>query len=489
MFFKRKESIPVGYAASNFLLTYFIVGLLILSLAFVFYTKQILQLNRDLDRLVEPLVALAAELPAVEDVGLQNRLSQVFRHFLAESRLSFVITDAKDERVMIARGTDPSIERKLNSEPPLPLSPAEQSKLRSILERMKRNAQGPKQIGEREFPGYIYYGETGVTAVAQIPFVITDLEHKPQKWQIWSELVTAKDATPSQYAQAEMLVHNSQVLGRYAPLSAKLQQGYLYFDTKPYYALFIMPVVLVLVFSTFLAVGFLSYRHIKSCEQAAIWGGLARETAHQLGTPISSLMGWVELLGERNRAKPDEMATEIYASMHNDLVRLQKITARFGTVGSYPRKTAVDINTVVRDVVAYFRKRLPNRSRQIEIHLITSEIPKINANADLLQWVFENLIRNSLDAINKKLGLIEIDVTFDQKKQQIVIQYRDNGSGIQQKDRNKIFMPGVTTKKHGWGVGLTVARRVIEEYHHGQIRLVETSPSGTVFEVVLPIGE
>ena len=489
MLFTRQKAVPAGYVASNFLLTYFIVGLLILSLAFVYYTKQILQLNRDLKKQVEPLADLAAELPSVEDSRLQNRLSQIFKEFLAGSRLRFIITDA-DGKVQVARGVGESIEHKLlDVDPPIPLSPAEQSKLKAISERMKRNTENPRAIDDRTLIGYIYHGEADAKAIDQIPFVITDTAHKPQKWQIWNELITAENATPDQYARAEMFVRQSKTLGRYVPILTSELQGYFYSETRPYYGLFIMPVVLVLVFSTFLTVGFLSYRRIKAFEHAAIWGGLAKETAHQLGTPISALMAWIELLADRNRREKDEMAAEIYTNMQNDLVRLQKITARFGTIGSYPPKTGIDVNSVIDDVVSYFKKRIPNRSKHIEIRVVAPDLPVVNANADLLQWVFENLIRNSLDAMDKKFGLIEINPTFDAKKQKIIIQYQDNGSGIKRKDRRKIFHPGMTTKKHGWGVGLTVVQRIVEEYHHGQIRLVETSPEGTAFEIDLPIEQ
>jgi signal transduction histidine kinase len=236
-----------------------------------------------------------------------------------------------------------------------------------------------------------------------------------------------------------------------------------------------------------LIVGFLSYRRIKTFEQASIWGGLAKETAHQLGTPISSLMGWVELSAELNKQKGDETTAEVYANMQSDLARLQSITERFGKIGSYPQKTRININSVIGDVVAYFQKRLPNRSKQVEIRVVSHELPEILANADLLQWVFENLIRNSLDAMDKDTGCIEIDARFDQKKYQIAILYKDDGKGIARKDRNKIFQPGMTTKRHGWGLGLTLVKRIIEAYHHGRIRLVETGPQGTTFEIVLPV--
>ena len=119
--------------------------------------------------------------------------------------------------------------------------------------------------------------------------------------------------------------------------------------------------------------------------------------------------------------------------------------------------------------------------------MVDRELPEIVANADLLQWVFENLIRNSLDAIDKENGVIEIDPRLHPKEHQIVILYKDNGKGISRKNRNRIFRPGMTTKEHGWGLGLTLVKRIVEAYHHGQIRLIETSSQGTTFEVLLPV--
>ena len=126
-------------------------------------------------------------------------------------------------------------------------------------------------------------------------------------------------------------------------------------------------------------------------------------------------------------------------------------------------------------------------SKQVELRVVDRELPEIVANADLLQWVFENLIRNSLDAIDKENGVIEIDPRLHPKGHQIVILYKDNGQGIPRQNRNKIFRPGMTTKKHGWGLGLTLVKRIVEAYHHGQIRLIETSSQGTTFEIVLPV--
>ena len=494
MLFKRKRIVPTGYATTRFLLAYFIVGLLILSLAFVYYTRQILQLDRALEEQVGPLAHLAATLPEVKDRELQDGLTQIVKQLLTVSRLSFIITDAGNGEVVIAKGVDEAIDQKVNTEPSIALSPVEQVKLKDALDRMEKK-NGPVSIQysleNRELSAYFFHGDADVTAIEQVPFVVTDLNRKPQMWRIWGgDLVTAKHATPEQLARAEKLVQSSKVLGREVPLQTTpdLRKGYFYYEATRYLGIMIMPVVLITVFATFLGVGYLSYRRIRFSEQAALWGGLAKETAHQLGTPISSLMGWLELLTTRKRKEDDATVSGTYENVHNDIVRLQKITARFGEIGSEPQKTEVNVNEVIGDVVSYYQKRLPNRNKSVDIRVAASELPYVLANAELMQWVFENLIRNSLDALDKPNGLIEIDPRFDEKNRRIIIRYTDNGKGIVRKDRRKIFHPGVTTKKHGWGLGLTLVKRIVETHHHGKIRLVDTGPNGTTFEIVLPIG-
>ena len=493
MFFKRQRTVPTGYAASNFLLTCFIVGLLILALAFVYYTHLILQHHKVFEKQVEPLANLAALLGSLNDRQLQSQLSQIIKEGLVtESRLSFIITDADGQAQIAKNLSDEAIERKINDERrinlAIPLTNAEKLKLDKILNRMKRYGD-PKPLRNFLVDGYFYHGEADANAIDRLPFVITDAADNPQQWKIWDELLAAKTATPEQYERAKMFVHSSKTVGRYSLLQANpgALQGYLYREVIPDYGIFVMPIVLVVVFSTVLIVGFLSYRRIKTVEQASIWGGLAKETAHQLGTPISSLMGWVELSMELDKQRGDNATTEIYTNMQSDLTRLQRITERFGKIGSYPQQTRININSVIGDAVAYFQKRLPNLSKQIELRVVERELPEIVANADLLQWVFENLIRNSLDAIDKENGIIEIDPRLLPKERQIVILYKDNGQGIPRQNRNKIFQPGMTTKKHGWGLGLTLVKRIIEAYHHGQIRLIHTSSEGTTFEIVLPV--
>ena len=156
-------------------------------------------------------------------------------------------------------------------------------------------------------------------------------------------------------------------------------------------------------------------------------------------------------------------------------------------IGTQPPLTEVNLEEVFEEVRTYFEKRLPHISRRVEIQLIHHQVPPVLANAQLLHWVFENLIRNSLDAMDKTEGWIQIEPTCDNRAKRIVIRYADNGCGIDRKNQQKIFEPGMSTKTHGWGLGLTVVQRIIREYHHGDIRMVKTSPEGTTFEIRLPV--
>ena len=347
MFFKRQRTVPTGYAASNFLLTCFIVGLLILSLAFVYYTHLLLQHNKVFEKQVEPLASLEALLGSINDRQLQTQLSQIIKEgLLTESRLSFIITDADGQAQIAKNLSDKTIENKIHDA--IPLSEAEKLKLNKILNRMKRYAD-PKPLRNFMIDGYFYHGEADANAIAQLPFVVTDFEDNPQQWRIWDKLLTPETATPEQYERAKRLVQNSKAVGRYALLQTNpgTLQGYLYREVTPDYGIFVMPIVLVAVFSTILIVSFLSYRRIKTVEQASIWGGLAKETAHQLGTPISSLMGWVELAMELDKQRGNDTTAEIYANMQSDLADssvLQNVLVRLVRIHSKPILTLTQLS-------------------------------------------------------------------------------------------------------------------------------------------------
>ena len=493
----NRRIIP-GYTTTRLIFVYFIVGLGTLIFGFFYYTRQISRLNADIEAQIDLFADLAAELPGVENRGLQQKLITIVRKSFDADRsrtFSFIITDVQGN-VLITRGIDPqldakidSLDIKVNQNEEFSLTENERALLHSTLARMKKKHL-PREIHmlleDRQLKGYIYYGDAAPSEMAQLPFVITDTTGIPQKWQIWGDVITADQATAAEQERAKIFIQN-------APASSVIEttpewhKGYFYYESKPYYGL-IVPLIAPGVLFAFGTVCFLVYQRIKSYEHSAIWGGLAKETAHQLGTPISSLLAWTELLQERGKTKKDASLAELAESMRNDIERLQKTTARFGMIGTQPPLTEVNMEEVFEEVRAYFEKRLPHISRRVEIRLKLHDIPPILANAQLLHWVFENLIRNSLDAMDKTDGWIQIEPTYDKRNGDIVIQYADNGSGIARENQRKIFEPGMSTKTHGWGLGLTVVQRIIREYHHGRIRLIKTSPDGTTFEIRLPVA-
>ena len=487
------------YTTTRLMFVYFIVGLGTLIFGFAYYTRQISQLNADIDAQIDLFANLAEVLPSVEDRDLQQKLTEIVRQeSSAKDRaraFSFIITDAAGNPV-ITRGVNPELDAKINSfdanvneNQRISLTEDEKVLLQSTLARMKEKhppRKIPMLLEDRQLKGYVYYGDADPSEMVHLPFVITDTAGVPQKWQIWGDVVSADDATAQERERAEVFIQNAPASSMIVTTPER-HNGYFYYESKPYYGL-VVPFIIPWVLLVFGVVCFLVYQRIKSYEHSAIWGGLAKETAHQLGTPMSSLLAWAELLHERSQETGDATLAELSESMQNDLERLQKTTARFGMIGTQPPLTEVNMAEIFEEVRAYFEKRLPHISRRVEIQLILHRVPPVLANAQLLHWVFENLIRNSLDAMDKTDGWIQIEPTYDKRHNAIVIRYADNGSGIDRENQRKIFEPGMSTKTHGWGLGLTVVQRIIREYHHGSIRLVRTSPEGTTFEIRLPVA-
>ncbi len=485
------RSITSTYPTARFILIYFGVGVIILVLVFTYYARQISRLSTEIEAQIEIFVNLAMELPSIEDRELQVRLLRVMKQELyAEGRsrrFSFIITDSNGN-VEISQGIDPKLDEKVNADNIVSLTQNEQNLITSTLERME-SKNPPRKIPflkeDRKITGYFYYGDAAPSEMALLPFAITDTEKKPQKWQMWNDVVTTENATPQQIERANIFVQNTPA---FAPIqiTPEWQDGYFYYEIKSFFGLLVTPILTSVILPLFAFVSILIYRRIKAYELAAIWGGLAKETAHQLSTPISALLAWTELLEERNKETDDKVLAELSTNMQNDLERLQKTTTRFGMIGTEPTKTQVNLKEVLEEVLTYFEKRLPQISRSVDITVTSHDVPDISANAHLLQWVFENLVRNSLDAMQKEVGHIKIEPLYDERQRNVVIRYSDDGSGIPTENQHSIFEPGMTTKAHGWGLGLTIVQRIIQEYHHGSIRLIESSPQGTTFEIRLP---
>jgi signal transduction histidine kinase len=210
---------------------------------------------------------------------------------------------------------------------------------------------------------------------------------------------------------------------------------------------------------------------------------MAKETAHQLGTPLSSLMGWLEMLRENGESS---RRRELLEEMERDLQRLNKVAARFSQIGSRADLKEQCIEGAVKEVQQYFSRRLPQTGREIRIVGQNLDgLPPVPLNRELFQWVLENLIKNALDAIEAPQGLIRID-GGRLNGNRIYIDVIDNGKGIEFRKKSDVFKPGYSTKKRGWGLGLNLAKRIVEDYHGGRLFVKESRPGeGTTMRIIL----
>ncbi len=243
------------------------------------------------------------------------------------------------------------------------------------------------------------------------------------------------------------------------------------------------PIFQVFLITLFVLIGYLSFSAARRAEQNRVWVGMAKETAHQLGTPISGILGWIEHL--KVMKKDDEDTISVVEELQNDVNRLQLIADRFSKIGSIPELKPLDVIKELVDNKIYMEKRSP---RKVSFDFPSSEKESVIAkiNPPLFNWVIENLLRNALDAVEGK-GVISAKVSED--KQWVYINISDTGKGIPASKFKTIFQPGYTSKKRGWGLGLSLSRRIIEEYHSGKIYVKESKEGeGTTFTIQLPKG-
>ena len=238
-----------------------------------------------------------------------------------------------------------------------------------------------------------------------------------------------------------------------------------------YYPLIQLCIVALFIIITLIAI---TTKHTSTQNQ--VWAGMAKETAHQLGTPLSSLQGWVELLKENEDNK------KIANEMSKDVDRLKLVSDRFGKIGSIPQLEKMNVIEQVESMVAYIKRRSPDR---IYFNLNTFNETEItaNINAPLFDWVIENLLKNALDAMD---GKGRITITIKNETTQVLIDVADTGKGISKQNTKKVFLPGFTTKKRGWGLGLSLSKRIIEQYHKGQLFVKQSETGkGTTFRIIL----
>ncbi len=238
----------------------------------------------------------------------------------------------------------------------------------------------------------------------------------------------------------------------------------------------LFPVVQLIVIFLFIAVAYLAFSTSRKAEQNQVWVGMSKETAHQLGTPISSLMAWVELLRLQNA---DET---IVSELEKDIQRLERITERFSKIGGKPELLHTDLSVVIHSTVEYLKRRSSDKIRY-EIDCDPKKNWDVPLNEALFSWVIENICKNAMDAMN---GSGTITLSLKEKEGGVILDLKDTGKGIHKSDFKNIFQPGYSTKKRGWGLGLSLAKRIVENYHGGKIFIRESEINkGTTFRIVL----
>jgi len=250
-----------------------------------------------------------------------------------------------------------------------------------------------------------------------------------------------------------------------------------------------LPILEIVIIVLFLFLGIMSYNNMRRSEREALWAGMAKETAHQIGTPVSSLIGWLEILKEieikKLRVKDRTMVEKALSEIENDIRRLKRISTRFGSIGEKPNLKKQNLSTVVKKAIDYSKKRFKLDREGISLEERYEEDIFIPLNEEQISWCIENLVKNSVFALEKSKKK-SITITVKRINQTAVISIRDTGSGIEKSIRRHIFNPGFTTKRYGWGFGLSLVKRIVEEFHNGRIKVNSKVGEGTEFVILIP---
>ena len=301
---------------------------------------------------------------------------------------------------------------------------------------------------------------------------------------------TGLDTTKTYYkVESDRQYDPKYFLKELKSMKAQHQPIVLEFNDKPKYYVYykdsalltqlrVFPYIQLTVIAAFLFIAYYSFSSARRSEQNQVWVGLAKETAHQLGTPISSLMAWTELLKEKFDAEQDPLILQ----MENDVKRLEIVADRFSKIGSKPVLTQHPVFQVVNEFVEYFKVRV---SDKIQFSISGDENQEAFLNIPLFDWVIENILKNAVNAIEGE-GQITINIEENIAKEQIFVDITDTGKGIPRSKFDAIFQPGFTTRKRGWGLGLSLTKRIIENYHRGQIFVKESEMGkGTTFRIII----
>ena len=314
----------------------------------------------------------------------------------------------------------------------------------------------------------------------KFPIIQSNIKKNPQLWtNLPKEIKTDKDRLA--FIKSMDRINEPIPLVYYNGNSEPITFGFLHYgDSSLIQKIKIWTYIEIISIGLFIFIGFVGFSYIRNSEKQNIWVGLSRETAHQLGTPVSALLGWLEYL------KHDKTnLARVLPEIESDIDRLQQVSRRFSRMGSKPVIENFNLSKRVNSTLDYLEKRMPSMGgKVILINNIDSDV-KIKANGTLISWAVENLIRNGIDSINKDNG--QIEVALKQDAYYIKIHISDNGCGIPKKDWKNIFRPGFSTKKSGWGLGLSLCQRIVNDVHLGKIYVLESKLNvGTTFEITIP---
>lgn len=359
----------------------------------------------------------------------------------------------------------------------------------SVIERLLRDERNAVEMWEdilhsSKIGGQMLYNPELLDELAEhtnVPLIIADERLNILVTNLPDEIVGNPELVRSEIMRMSNI--NKPISVTYGIVNQRVLT--IYFGTTDYEnlvtnahsnALVLFPYIQLVIIIIFLVFAYIAVSSTKQNEQNRVWVGLAKETAHQLGTPTSSLLGWIEYL----RSQPvDQMAVD---EMSKDLAHLLKIVDRFSKIGSETQLAPMNINEVVGDTVMYFRRRIPRNVTLTYNGLAMAPI-RVSINAALFEWVIENLMKNSLDALQ---GQGAIEVVVGESGDSVWVEVSDTGKGIVKSNWTRIFEPGFTTKTRGWGLGLSLSRRIIEEYHAGKIAVVRSEiGKGTTIRVTL----
>lgn len=315
-----------------------------------------------------------------------------------------------------------------------------------------------------------------------VPAIVTDEKDSIINYteldstRTYEKIETGKKYDPK-YFQRELKNMKSQHEAIVLEFNGKKSFVY-YKDSELLSQLRIFPYIQLSVIAIFLIIAYATFNSSRISEQNQVWVGLAKETAHQLGTPISALMAWVELLKDKFNAEKDPLILQ----MENDVKRLEIVADRFSKIGSKPVLTSHSVYDTIKEFVAYYSVRV---SDKITFEVIGDQHQEALLNVPLFDWVIENILKNAVNAIEGH-GKISVNIIENLAKEQIFVDITDTGKGIPRSKFEAIFKPGFTTRKRGWGLGLSLTKRIIENYHQGQIFVKESElGKGTTFRIII----